>query len=98
MLQLVEQGAQPSVIATPDYSRMGTSDKDALVAEVRSLGTKLDAQIKVNEGLRSDLQKIAGDQMVHSERVAAKSTNAIVSGLDDFGVAARSNKVNLNAF
>jgi hypothetical protein len=93
-------GAIPSAIATPDYSSMGTSDKDALVAEIKLLNSKLDVQTKVIEGLRADQQKQTGDIITSNATVTADGAKTVVTGIGNANLSTRlSNfKVNLNAY
>jgi hypothetical protein len=53
----------------------------ALVAEVKSLNAKVDAQNQIIAGLRADQQKQTGDNQVANDKSQQAAAETVVSGL-----------------
>jgi hypothetical protein len=100
-LLAINQGVSnlPSAINAPiNPANYGTADNlSVLVAEIKSLNAKIDAQNQTIEGLRADQQKQTGDGIVSNVTSQQAAADTIVSGLGGLlsRVVANAKKVEL---
>jgi hypothetical protein len=83
-----------------DYSRMGSSANTELLADVKALNAKLDAQTKVMDAWRAEQKQQTGGIITSNATVTVGAAKTVVDGFDDVSTNARSSnyQVNLNAF